>query len=327
MQKRGLRKQILSVYGPHKLKKIWVIISAILAMVFWGITFVAFKFANESFEPIAIVFIRLIISIPFLFGFALISRRMMKIQRKDYMLFFLLGVFEPFIYFLGEAFGLSLVSSTVGAIIISTIPLFVPIAAYLLLKERLSLTNIIGLAVSFVGVVLVVMATEGQLSGNIKGILLMFLAVFAAVGYTILAKKLVHNYNGVIITAWQSTIGAVLFLPLFLIFEVKRIDFSSMLPESFWALMYLGIFGSGVCFILFTTAIRELGATKANVYANLVPVVTAIVSFYLLKESMPMMKIAGIVIVLAGLLLTQLTAKNLENGTRKWKNWFSIPKV
>jgi len=71
------------------LKKTLAISSAILAMVFWGITFVAFKFANESFEPIAIIFIRLIISIPFLFGFALLSGRMMKIQRKDYFLFFL----------------------------------------------------------------------------------------------------------------------------------------------------------------------------------------------------------------------------------------------
>lgn len=309
------------------MKKFWVISSVTLAMVFWGITFVAFKFANESFEPIAIVFIRLIISIPFLFGFALISRRMMKIQKKDFLLFFLLGLFEPFIYFLGEAFGLSLVSSTLGAIIISTIPLFVPIAAYLILKERLSLMNIIGLIVSFLGVILVVMASEGKFSGNLKGILLMFLAVFAAVGYTILAKKLVHTYNGIIITAWQSTIGAIMFLPLFLIFEIKRIDFSMMLPESFWAIMYLGIFGSGICFILFTTAIRELGATRANVFANLVPVVTAIVSFFLLKEAMPIMKIAGIVVVLAGLLLTQLTAQTVKNGTRKWKNWFSIPRV
>lgn len=286
-------------------------------MVFWGITFVAFKFANESFEPIAIVFIRLLISVPFLFGFALLTGRMMKIRKEDFKWFFLLAVFEPFFYFLGEAFGLSLVSSTVGAIIISTIPLFVPIAAFFLLRERLSVTNIIGLLVSFLGVILVVMASEGKLSGNSKGILLMFLAVFMAVGYTILAKKLVHSYNGIIITAWQSTIGLVLFLPLFLIFEIKSVDFSAMVPESFWAVVYLGIFGSGVCFILFTTAIRELGASKANVYANLVPVVTAIVSYFLLKEAMPAMKIGGIVIVLSGLLLSQFSGANSKNSKRK----------
>lgn len=287
-----------------------------MAMVFWGITFVAFKFANESLEPIAIVFIRLIISIPFLFGFALLTRRMMKIRREDFKWFILLAITEPFVYFLGEAFGLSMVSSTVGAIIISTIPLFVPIAAYFMLKENISLTNIIGLIVSFGGVMMVVMATEGKFSGNVKGILLMFLAVIAAVFYTILAKKLVHNYNGIIITAWQSTLGAIMFLPLFLIFEVNRLDLSAVSSESFWAVLYLGIFGSGLCFILFTVGIRELGATKANVYANLVPVVTAIVSFFLLKEAMPAIKVIGIGIVLLGLLLSQLTTFKLKKGTK-----------
>jgi len=285
-------------------------------MVFWGITFVAFKFANESLEPIAIVFIRLAISIPFLFGFALLSGRMMKIRKEDFKWFFLLALAEPFIYFLGEAFGLSLVSSTLGAIIIATIPLFVPIAAYLLLKERISLINIIGLIVSFAGVITVVMASEGKFNGNIKGILLMFLAVFGAVVYTILAKKLVHSYNGIIITAWQSTLGAIMFLPLFLIFEVNRLELAAISRESFWAVLYLGIFGSGICFILFITGIRELGASKANVFANLVPVVTAILSFFLLKEAMPALKIIGILIVLAGLLLSQLSSFKAKIGAK-----------
>lgn len=298
------------------MKKFWVFFSVILAMVFWGITFVAFKFANESLEPIAIVFIRLIISIPFLFGFAWLAGRMMKIQREDYKWFLLLAIAEPFVYFIGEAFGLSMVSSTLGAILISTIPLFVPIAAYIFLKERLSLTNIIGLFVSFGGVIMVVLASDGKFSGNLKGILLMFIAVLAAVAYTILAKKLVHKYNGIIITAWQSTLGAIMFLPFFLIFEVNRIDIGSILPGSILAVLFLGIFGSGICFILFTVGIRELGATKANVFANLVPVVTAIVAFFLLKESMPVMKIFGVLIVLVGLLLSQLTSFKPSNGSK-----------
>ena len=309
------------------MSRFWVILSVTLAMVFWGITFVAFKFANESFDPIAIVFIRLIISIPFLFGFAWLSRRMMKIRRGDFKWFLLLAIFEPFIYFLGEAFGLSMVSSTLGSIIIATIPLFVPIAAYLIFREILSVTNIIGLIISFGGVIMVVMATEGKLTGNLNGILLMFVAVISAVGYTLMAKKLVADYNGIIITAWQSTLGAIMFLPLFLIFEVRTLDFSVVTRDSFYALLYLGIFGSGVCFILFTTAIRELGASRANVFANLVPVVTAILAYFMLDEAMPALKISGIFVVLGGLLLTQLTSIKANNGKMKWRKWFTMPRV
>ncbi|MEX0981642.1 MAG: DMT family transporter [Bacteroidales bacterium] len=308
------------------MKKFWVVFSVSLAMVFWGITFVIFKYANESFDPIAIIFTRLLISIVFLFSFAFLTGRMMRFRKGDFKWFLLMAMFEPFIYFLGESFGLSMVSPTVAAIIVSTIPLFVPVAAFFLLKERLSITNIIGLMLSFAGVILVVMASEGRLAGNIKGIILMFVAVFGAVGYTIIAKRLLDHYNGIFITAWQSTLGLLFITPFFLTLELPHIDFSAILPQSIYALLYLGVFGSGVCFILFAVGIRELGASKANVFANLVPVVAAIVSFFVLKEAMPLMKITGIAVVLAGLMLSQRTEKERPNA-RRWRKWIWMPRV
>ena len=296
-------------------------------MVFWGITFVIFKYANESFDPIAIIFARLLISIVFLFSFAYLSGRMMRFRKGDFKWFLLMAMFEPFIYFLGESFGLSMVSPTVAAIIVSTIPLFVPVAAFFLLKERLSLTNIIGLMISFAGVIMVVMASEVRLAGNLKGILLMFVAVFGAVGYTIIAKRLLDHYNGIFITAWQSTLGLLFITPFFLTLELPHLDFAAILPSSIWAMLYLGVFGSGVCFILFAVGIRELGASKANVYANLVPVVAAIVSFFVLKEAMPIMKVIGIVVVLAGLMLSQRTAAYQRANAKRWRKWIWMPRV
>ena len=83
-------------------------------------------------------------------------------------------------------------------------------------------------------------------------------------------------------------------------------------------MLYLGVFGSGICFILLTIGIRELGAAKANVFGNMIPVVTAIVSFFLLKEAMPFIKIVGIFVVIAGLLMSQVSRlgdkKSIKNG-------------
>jgi len=309
------------------LKKFWVIFSVVLANVFWGITFVIFKYANVSFNPLAIIFTRLLISIPFLFTFAYLTGRLMKIRKGDFKWFLLMALFEPFIYFLGESFGLSMVSSTMAAIIISTIPLFVPIAAYFILNERLSVTNIIGLVISFAGVIMVVMATEGKLAGNFKGILLMFMAVFGAVGYTIIAQRLLGTYNGILITAWQSTLGFLFITPFFLVLELPHIDFQAIKPSALWALLYLGVFGSGICFILFTTGIRALGSSKANVFANLVPVVAAIVSYFVLKEAMPALKIMGIVVVLGGLFLSQMSNFGRSAAAKRWKKWISMPRV
>ena len=289
-----------------------VYLAVIMAMVFWGFTFVAFKIAIESFRPITIVFFRLTVSIFFLFGFAFFFKRLNRIKRKDQKWFLLLALVEPFFYFLGEAYGLTMVTATVGAVIISTIPLIVPFAAYYFFKEKLTPMNYLGLAISFGGVLLVLLSRSGGLAADWKGILLMFVAVLSAVAYTMVVKVLAEDYTPITITAYQSFYGLLMFVPLFLIFEPEHLDFKLVTGQSLLAVSYLGVFGSGICFILITIGIRELGAARANIFGNLIPVVTAIVSFFLLKESMPLMKILGILIVILGLLLSQISSLRVK---------------
>ncbi len=287
----------------------------ILAMIFWGFTFVAFKFANQSFRPISIVFFRLSVSIIFLFGFALLFKRLNRIKRKDQKWFLLLALVEPFFYFLGEAYGLTMVTATVGAVIISTIPLIVPFAAYYLFREKLTPMNYLGLVISFGGVLLVVLTRSGGLAADWKGILLMFIAVLSAVSYTMVVKILADDYTPITITAYQSFYGLLMFVPLFLLMELPHLDFSLVTVPSLLAVGFLGVFGSGICFILITIGIRELGAARANIFGNLIPVVTAIVSFFLLKESMPLLKILGIFIVILGLFLSQISSLRVKRNT------------
>lgn len=292
-------------------------VSVILAMIFWGFTFVLFKIANESFAPVTIVFLRLFVSIFFLFGFALLFKRLGRIKRKDQKWFLLMALFEPFFYFLGEANGLTMVSATVGAVIISTIPLIVPFGAYYFFREKLTRLNVVGLVISFGGVLMVILNKSGGIVPDLKGILLLFVAVLSAVGYTLVARKLVEDYNPITITAYQSFYGLLMFLPLFLFRELPLPEFDSISMPSLLSVLYLGVFGSGICFILLTLAIRELGAAKANIFANIVPVVTAIVSFLMLREPMPFLKVAGILVAIGGLLITQVRSINWKMPLKK----------
>ncbi|MCK4751674.1 MAG: DMT family transporter, partial [Bacteroidales bacterium] len=257
------------------------------------------------------------VSIFFLFGFALLFKRLTNIQKKDQKWFLLLALFEPFFYFLGEAYGLTRVTATVGAVIIATIPLIVPFAAYMLFRERLTRMNRIGLVISFAGVLMVILARSGGITADTKGIILMFVAVLSAAGYTMVVKKLVTDYNPITITAYQSLYGLIMFIPFFLFLEVPRLDITAISKSSLLAVLYLGVFGSGICFILFTIGIRELGAAKANIFANIVPVVAAVVSFFLLKEPMPVIKILGILVAILGLLMSQISGIRVKRSARK----------
>ncbi len=275
-------------------------------MFLWGLTFVFFKIAFESFKPISIVMMRLVVSVAFIYLAAKLLNKLQKVKREDYKYLLLMAFFEPFLYFLGESFGLVYVSSTLASVMIATIPLIVPIGAFLIFSERLTRLNIFGLLVSTLGVIAVVLAVDAEWAATLKGILLMFLAVLAASAYTLLAKKLSSSYNGFTITIWQNIFGIFMFLPIFLIYDFKDLLNANPTTNSIYAVLYLAIFGSSVTFIIFTRAVRELGAAKANIFANLIPVFTAIASFFLLKEEMPLLKILGIGIVLIGLILSQL---------------------
>jgi drug/metabolite transporter (DMT)-like permease len=286
-------------------KKVGIYLSMVLTMFFWGLTFVFYKVAFESFRPMSVILLRLVISVIFIFIAGRLLKKIQKVKRKDLRYFFGLAFFEPFLYFLGESNGITYVSPTLAAVIVSTIPLIVPVAAFFIYRERLSRLNTIGLLLSFIGVIVVVFASEVEWAATIKGVLLMFLAVFSAVGYALLVKKMTHQYNGFTITVWQNFFGSFLFLPIVLWLDLDTLVSTIPSPNAILAMLYLAIFGSSITFILFTRGVRELGTSKANIFANLIPVFTAIFSFLILGEEMPVLKIGGIIIVLIGLVLSQ----------------------
>ncbi len=284
----------------------------VAAMLLWGLTFVFYKIAFLSFRPVSVILLRLIISVPLLFISGYFLRRLQKVELSDLRWIVLLSFFEPFLYFMGESYGVSYVSSTMASVIVATIPLLVPIAAYLFYREKLSGMNILGLFISFGGVIAVVLSTGEDWSATLKGILFMFMAVISAVAYAVLIKKLIQKYNGLTITAYQNLMGIFLFLPFFLLWDLDTFLSTPLLTDSVLALFFLGIFGSSVTFILFANGVRKLGASRANVFANLIPVFTAIASYFILDESMPVMKILGIVLVLFGLFLSQIRSLRLK---------------
>ncbi|WP_282036040.1 DMT family transporter [Saccharicrinis aurantiacus] len=278
----------------------------LITMVCWAFSFVWSKVAYESFNPISTIFFRLIISAFVLIAFLKVSKRWVPIQRKHYKVFVSLAFFEPFLYFMGESFGLKLVSSTLAAVIISTIPLITPIFGWLLYKERISPLTIGGLIISFFGVGIMIFENGFELAASLVGILLMFLAVFSTIGYAVTLKKLANVYPPVTIIACQSFIGIFMFLPLFLILDVKTLFEASISSSSVLAIVQLAIFASSIAFIFFTKAIKKLGVTKTNMFINLIPVFTAFFAWLIRGDVIDMQKIIGITIVICGLFISQI---------------------
>jgi len=288
-----------------KIDKVWVYTAATLAALFWGFSFVWFKQAFLVYKPITIVFLRLVIASVLLNIYIKVAGKKQKIDKKDYKLFLLLAFFEPFCYFLGESFGLTFVSATVGAIIISTIPLFTPFFTFFLIKEKITIYGIVGLLISFIGVLLIVIKDYSGTS-TIKGVILMFIAVFSAICYGITVKKLTERYSGFTIVKWQNIFGLIYFIPVFLIFESSHFITVKPTLNAIIVIFKLAIFPSTLSYILIAYVIKKIGLINANLFANLIPVFTAIIAYVVLKESLEFQKIIGISIVVGGLFISQI---------------------
>lgn len=234
----------------------------------------------------------------------------MKIKKPDRKLFLMLALFEPFFYFLGESFGLTYVSATVGSVLISTIPVFATIGAWLIFKEKLKAINYAGIIISFIGVLVFILKSDGSISFNIKGLALLTLAVLSAVGYNLTLSRLVGTYSPVYIVNVQNLTGAVLFLPLFLIFDLKHFISTPFTFNMFRPIIELSIFASCGAFILFAWSVRNMGIMKANVFTNCIPLFTALFSFILMGDKLTIQNITGMVIVIAGLFMSQMNGRN-----------------
>ena len=179
-------------------------IAIVFAMIFWSVSFIWTRIAIDSFQPVTLISLRLLIASVLLFIVIASARKLQKIRWSDLKWFVLLAFFEPYLYYMGETYGLTMVESTLASVIVSTIPLFAPILAFFVLKERISMANILGIFVSLGGVVLVIYEPNGGFSANPLGVALLFLAVFAAICYSAILRKISSHYKTINIIFYQT---------------------------------------------------------------------------------------------------------------------------
>jgi drug/metabolite transporter (DMT)-like permease len=285
---------------------IYIYIIAILAMLFWGMSFVWTSIVFKYYSPITTVFLRLLISTALMFGGLKLLGKMEKIKKGDLKLFLVSALLNPFLYFVGESFGLKYSSPTISAVFISLIPLIIPVVAFFSLREKISKLSIIGLIISFGGIIMMLINKDFSLNATPAGIAFLSLAVLTAVWYSILLKRLTAKHSPFFIIATQNLIGTIYFLPLFLIFELP--EFLSVTPtfELVSSLLSLAILCSSLAFVFFAMSTKEIGVSKTGMLTNLIPVFTAVFSYIILDEYFSVNKIAGMVIVIIGLFISQI---------------------
>lgn len=276
-----------------------------MAMLFWGFSFVFVKVVFKYVGPVTMIFFRLIAGAILLILIHMVTKKRIRIEKKDFLTFFLMGFTDPFLYFIGEAHGMQLVTPTQSSVLIGTIPVFSMFASMIVFKDRVSLFNIIGAFISFLGIVVFIGIKGIMEPGAVKGFLLIFLAVFSALINSLLVYKVGERYTSLTIITIQNFIGILLFLPLFYFREYRFLDTSLFNSEFYLTMIFLSLFPSVISFIIYIDIQQKIGISRASSFTNLIPVITGISSFFILGTRFSSTEIFGVLLVISGLFMTQ----------------------
>ncbi|MDR2448378.1 MAG: DMT family transporter [Prevotellaceae bacterium] len=285
---------------------VWIYTGILLAIVFWGMSFVwVDQMLGSGFPPFSLLAVRLAISAIVL---SLLSLGFGKLQRPewaDLKWIILMALFEPFLYFIGETRGILLTTPTTASVIISTIPLFAMLLGFLVYKERMSKLNVFGAVVAVAGVLLSVLNEEMSIKVDALGVLMLFFAVLSTIGYSLVVKKLASKYNVFTIVVFQNILGTLLFFP-FAFSEYEGLRQFAFSLETIYPVLLLALFPSTLSFIFYVNCIHHIGVVRANMFSTLMPVVTLLFASALGRELLTLRNGTGVFIVIAGLLLTQV---------------------
>ena len=310
------------------------IIALVIAQIFWGASYLMSDFALQTFPAATLVSIRISIAAIVLGIVGLASKQLQKIELKDWKYFLLASFAEPFIYFLCEAESLNHVSPTIASVMLSFIPLLTPVFAFFVLREKVTLMNILGIVISVVGVLMIIL-DGGKLSADVIGILLLFVGVIASIVYTLVLRKIPEKYNTLTVVFFMFCTSLLFFVPTMLVREISQVVAIDWTVKTTWdafgAIVGLALSASCIAFLFFSYGVRTIGPTRANVFNNIQPGVTAILAwvigavalyqtatqgmidksfFACVKEAAPeWIMLMGIVVVVAGMFISQMNVK------------------
>lgn len=289
-------------------------LAALLTILIWGTTFISTKILLADFKPIEILFFRFIMGYVVLL--AVYPRRLKRLTRQQEVTFIAAGFCGVCLYYLLENIALTYTMASNVGVVISVAPFLTAILAHLFMKseEKLRMNFFIGFIVAIAGIILISF-NGSRLKSNPFGDILAFAAAFVWACYSILTRKISSFGFPVILTTRRTFFYGILFMiPALFLFDFQ-LDISRFTDTSnLLNILYLGIGASALCFVTWNYAVKILGAVKTSIYIYMVPVITVITSVLVLKETATWISIAGTVLTVAGLFLSEY------NGARKRDN-------
>jgi len=289
--------------------------SAFIALgLIWSSSFLWIKIAVQEMSPITLVAYRVLFGL--LFGVVVIMIQRVSLPRdiKVWIPVLLLGISNVAIPFFLISWGEQSINSGVAAILDATVPLFSLVIAHFLLEDdKMTAPKVVGLLIGFAGVIILMSKDIGGSSSSLLGQGAVILACVFYAGSGIYARKNTENTPTILRSAGPLiSATVVMWLGSFLFESPVK---TPHLQITWIALLWLGILGSGVAFVLVYYLIHEIGPTRASMVTYTFPLGGVLLGFLFLHESLSWQIILGGALIIASLAVANWTQAEKISST------------
>jgi len=282
-------------------------LSALFAVIIWGGTFIATKIALREVSPVTIIWMRFGIG-ALILGMAVSVRRQFALPSKNDLAYFaLLGFIGVTFHQWLQATGLQTARATTTAWIVATIPVFTALLGWLVLKEKMNLARVGGIAIAALGVLLIV--SNGDLSALVSGetgaigdLLILISAPNWAV-YTILSRRELARHPAARMMFYVMLFGWLFACAWIFGFGPALKEIPRLSASGWTSILALGTFGSGLAYIAWYDALQAIPASQLGVFINIEPLVTMMLAAPMLGEQITLISLLGGAIIIFGVWL------------------------
>src|SRR6266516_2289248 len=283
-------------------------VAALLAVVLWGISFVATKAALREISPITLIFTRFALGTGVLVLILKIRRESPIPPRDTLPSLALMGFVGVFVHQMLQVHGLTLTTAVRTGWLIGLIPIWSAVLSAIVLHERFGARKVLGLLLGTVGAIVVI--TRCELSSRVLalpatvGDLLILASTVNWAIYTILGRATLKRLGSAKATAAAMFAGWAMLIPFFVRIGGWR-EYASLSSAGLSAVVFLGIGCSGLGYLFWYAALERIETSKVAAFLHLEPLVTLLAAVIVLGEPVAVSTVIGGLFVLAGVYSVQ----------------------
>jgi len=294
-----------------------IVYSQLLLTTFlWGLAWPVGRLLAANLPPVSIAVLRYAIVVPVLFGILRVRNHPLTVERKWIVNLVVMGLLSTTLYQAFFLYGVKFAAASDDSIVIGIGPVLIAIMASLVLNERLTKTKALGFLSGLSGVIVIsLFSPNTNVPNRLLGVTLVFGGALAYALYTVLLRRFVATTradsqhqppSSLTILAWISLFGWIFLIPFSIIEAPWNYAWDAV---SWTGILYLALLSTIVGYFFYVEGVSKIGAARAGVFGNFVPVFGVITSFLLLGENLSPWQGVSFLLIFSGVVLVNMRRK------------------